>query len=63
MTPQPPRSHRVMAWHYAIKLYRLIGRPPITWRWRDTVTEMRPGPGDSVCVKTTKTIRTKEQHP
>ena len=51
--PEPPRSHRVLAWHYTLKLYRLIGRPPITYRWRGVVTEMRAGPGDSVCVKTT----------
>jgi len=43
----------VLAWRYSLMFYRLIGRPPITVRWRGVLTELSPGPGSSVCVKST----------
>jgi hypothetical protein len=60
MIPKPPLSHRILASDLAMVLYRLIGRPPITYRYRGVVTEMSAGPGDSTCVKTTKTLRAKD---
>jgi hypothetical protein len=63
MTPKPPKApwlHRALADPWVLKLYKMIGRPPLDFDWKGTHVEMRPLGEDGTAVKTTKTVRAKD---
>lgn len=57
MMPRPPLIHRLLAARFSMSLYRLLGRPPITYSRANITTKMSAGPGNVVQVQTSKTMR------